>query len=117
LTSAKEFGLSPNTEPRRYSSCRNPCVVDADERLTLKDGLPGRSEAQLAGNTEQVCIVRSVEVKAGKPYAFSIGDSDLTHSSKRRTGATGRASIPMSEGIDTRKALRACFAAMVPFGD
>jgi hypothetical protein len=53
-------------------------AVDADERLTLKDVAPGRYDVKLADKRGRVCLVRNVEVRAGKPYAFAIGESDLT---------------------------------------
>jgi hypothetical protein len=58
-------------------------VVDADERLTLKDIAPGRYDVKLADKTGRVCIVRNVEVKAGKPYAFSIEEAELTDCVKK----------------------------------
>lgn len=57
-------------------------AVDADERLTLKDIVPGRYDVKLADKTGRVCMVRNVEVKSGKPYAFSIDDRDLTDCTK-----------------------------------
>jgi len=57
-------------------------AVDADERLTLKDVAPGRYDVKLADRTGRVCTVRNVEVKSGKPYAFSIEDRDLTDCTK-----------------------------------
>jgi hypothetical protein len=66
------------------NQCRNDPdgAVDADERLTLKDVTPGRYDVKLADKNGRTCIVRNVEVKSGKPYAFSIGESDLTACSK-----------------------------------
>jgi hypothetical protein len=57
-------------------------AVDADERLSLKDITPGRYDVKLADKQGRVCVVRNVDVKSGKPYAFSISDSDLTDCSK-----------------------------------
>ncbi len=57
-------------------------AVDADERLTLRDIAPGRYDVKLADKKGRVCVVRNVDVKSGKPYAFSISDSDLTDCSK-----------------------------------
>jgi hypothetical protein len=60
--------------------CRNDPdgAVDADERLTLKGIEPGRYDVKLSDKTGRSCIVRDVEVKRGRPYAFSIEESDLT---------------------------------------
>ncbi len=57
-------------------------AVDADERLTLKDVAPGRYDVKLADKHGRVCLVKNVEVRSGKPYAFAIGESDLTDCSK-----------------------------------
>lgn len=59
--------------------CRNDPdgAVDADERLTLKGIEPGRYDAKLTDKTGRTCILRDVEVKGGRPYAFSIEESDL----------------------------------------
>lgn len=57
-------------------------AVDADERLALKDVAPGRYDVKLADKQGRVCVVRNVEVRSGKPYAFSIGESDLTDCTK-----------------------------------
>lgn len=57
-------------------------AVDTDERLTLKDVTPGRYDVKLADKNGRTCIVRNVEVKSGRPYAFSIGESDLTDCSR-----------------------------------
>lgn len=52
-------------------------AVDADERLTLKGIGPGRYDVMLTDKTGRKCVVRDVEVKGGRPYAFSIEESDL----------------------------------------
>ena len=52
-------------------------AVDADERLTLKGIEAGRYDVKLTDKTGRKCIVRDVEVKGGRPYAFSIEESDL----------------------------------------
>jgi hypothetical protein len=57
-------------------------AVDSDERLTLKDIAPGLYDVKLADKKGRSCMVRNVEVKSGKPYAFAIGDSDLTDCNK-----------------------------------
>jgi len=53
-------------------------AVDADERLTLKGIEPGRYDAKLADKTGRSCIVRNIDVKGDRPYAFSIEEKDLT---------------------------------------
>jgi hypothetical protein len=53
-------------------------AVDADERLKLSDVQPGRYDVRLTDKSGRVCVVRSVEVVADKPYAFSVSEQDLT---------------------------------------
>ena len=53
-------------------------AVDADERLTLRGIEPGRYDAKLTDKTGRSCIVRNIDVKGGRPYAFSIEEKDLT---------------------------------------
>ncbi|HJT05689.1 MAG TPA: hypothetical protein VJ747_02120 [Stellaceae bacterium] len=53
-------------------------AVDADERLNLKGIEPGRYDAKLTDKTGRRCIVRNIDVKSGRPYAFSIEEKDLT---------------------------------------
>ena len=50
--------------------------------LTLKDVVPGRYDVKLRDKSGRACIVRNVEVKAGKPYAFSIAENELTECTK-----------------------------------
>jgi hypothetical protein len=57
-------------------------AVDADERLTLKDVAPGRYDVKLADRHGRTCVVHNVDVASGKPYAFAIGDKDLTDCNK-----------------------------------
>jgi hypothetical protein len=57
-------------------------AVDADERLTLKNVVPGRYDVRLVDKKGRVCVVRNVEILAGRPYAFSISDKDLTDCSE-----------------------------------
>lgn len=52
-------------------------AVDADERLTLKGIEPGRYDAKLTDRKGRTCVVRNIEVKGGRPYAFSIEEGDL----------------------------------------
>jgi hypothetical protein len=70
--------------PRLINSASNQCrndpdgAVDADERLTLTDVVPGRYDVELRDKKGRICVIRNVEVLAGKPYAFSISEDDLT---------------------------------------
>jgi hypothetical protein len=52
-------------------------TVDADERLTLKGIEPGRYDVKLIDKSGRICTLRDVDVKGGRPYAFSIEESDL----------------------------------------
>jgi hypothetical protein len=77
----KELRLAPaGTTNWGADQCKNDPdgAVDSDERLTLKDLVPGRYDVQLADKKGRICTVRNVDVVAGKPYAFSIADKDLT---------------------------------------
>lgn len=60
--------------------CRNDPdgAVEADERLTLKGVAPGRYDVRFKDKSGRVCIVRNVELRSGKPYAFSISENELT---------------------------------------
>ena len=76
----KELRLAPTgTTNWGPDQCRNDPdgAVDADERLTLKDVVPGRYDLKVTDKRGRTCFVRNVEVVAGKPYAFSISDTDL----------------------------------------
>jgi hypothetical protein len=81
----KELHLAPTgTTDWGPDQCRNDPdgAVDVDERLTLKDVVPGRYDVKLADKKGRICVVRNVEVFAGKPYAFSISEKDLTDCSE-----------------------------------
>jgi hypothetical protein len=83
LTSStiKELHLAPaGTANWGPDQCKNDPdgAVDADERLTLKDVVPGRYDIQLVDKKGRICVVHNVDVVAGQPYAFSIADQDLT---------------------------------------
>jgi hypothetical protein len=80
-----ELSLAPaGTTNWGPNQCRNDPdgAVDHDERLTLKDVAPGVYDVRLADNQGRVCVVHNVEVKGGKPYAFSISEGDLTDCGK-----------------------------------
>ena len=77
----KELHLAPaGTMDWGPDQCRNDPdgAVDADERLTLKDVVPGRYDVKVTDKKGRTCLVPNVEVVAGKPYAFSISEKDLT---------------------------------------
>jgi len=81
----KELHLAPTgTTKWGPDQCANDPdgAVDADERLTLKNVVPGRYDVKLADKKGRVCVVRNVEVLAGRPYAFSISEKDLTDCSE-----------------------------------
>ena len=80
-----ELSLAPaGTAAWGPNQCQNDPdgAVDHDERLTLKDVDPGVYDVRLADKQGRVCIVHNVEVTAGKPYAFSISESDLKDCSR-----------------------------------
>ena len=80
-----ELHLAPvGTEKWGSNQCLNDPdkSVDPDERLTITGVEPGRYDAKLVDKKGRVCLVRSVEVKSGRPYAFSISDKDLTDCTK-----------------------------------
>jgi hypothetical protein len=81
----KELHLAPTgTTQWGPDQCANDPdgAVDADERLTLKDVVPGRYDVKLLDKNGRMCVVRNVEVLDGKPYAFSISEKDLTDCSQ-----------------------------------
>jgi hypothetical protein len=56
--------------------------VDADERLVLKDVTPGKYDVRLKQKSGLTCIVKNVEIKPSRPYAFSIEETELKNCSK-----------------------------------
>jgi hypothetical protein len=66
------------------NQCKNDRdgTVDADERLTLTGVTPGHYDVKIRDKKGRMCTVSNVEVVAGRPYAFSISDKDLTNCSK-----------------------------------
>src|SRR4051812_39866787 len=52
--------------------------VDHDERLTLTNVQPGKYDVRLGFKRGRACVVRGIELRAGRRYAFSIEPSDLT---------------------------------------
>ena len=81
----KEFHLAPlGTTDWGPDQCKNDPdgAVDPDERLTLKNVVPGHYDVKLVDKQGRTCVVGNVEVQGGKPYAFSISDKDLTDCSR-----------------------------------
>ena len=81
----KELQLAPTgTTDWGPDQCKNDPdgAVDADERLTLKNVVPGHYDVKLADKQGRSCVVRNVEVEGGKPYAFSLSEKDLTDCSQ-----------------------------------
>jgi hypothetical protein len=66
------------------NQCKNDPdgVVDADERLTLKDVAAGRYDVKLADKNGRHCTGHDVELKSGKPFAFALEDKDLVECKK-----------------------------------
>jgi hypothetical protein len=56
--------------------------VDPDERLTITGVTPGRYDVKLKDKKGRSCTVGNVELVAGRPYAFSLSDKDLTNCTK-----------------------------------
>ena len=80
-----ELSLAPaGTTNWGPNQCRNDPdgAVDHDERLTLKDVVPGVYDVRLADKQGRVCVVHNVEVKPDKPYAFLISEGDLKDCSR-----------------------------------
>jgi hypothetical protein len=76
-----ELYLAPaGTDKWGPNQCENDPdkSVEHDERLTIKGVEAGRYDVKLGDKKGRVCFVQNVEVKSGRPYAFSISDKDLT---------------------------------------
>ena len=58
--------------------------VDPDERLKLRDVAAGQYDVKLTDVSGRTCTVRGVTLQAGKAYAFSISESELTDCTKAR---------------------------------
>ncbi len=52
-------------------------TVTSDERLALEGLTAGRYDVKITDANGRTCIVKDVTLQAGKPYAFSLSDSDL----------------------------------------
>jgi hypothetical protein len=54
-------------------------AVDSDERLAITGIEPGVYDLRLVDKKGRECRLADVKVEAGRPYAFSISDQDLTN--------------------------------------
>jgi hypothetical protein len=80
-TAITELRLAPaGTDKWGPNQCENDSEksVEPDERLTITAIEPGRYDVRLRDKQGHTCIVRTVEILSGRPYAFSISDKDLT---------------------------------------
>jgi len=85
MVTIQELYLAP-TGTTQWSA--NQCMndrdgsVDPDERLTITGVTPGRYDVKLKDKKGRSCTVGNVELVAGRPYAFSLSDKDLTNCTK-----------------------------------
>jgi hypothetical protein len=63
---------------RPISAGTIPMAPSTSTVFDLKDVVPGPYDVKLADKKGRVCVVQNVEVLAGRPYAFSISEKDLT---------------------------------------
>jgi hypothetical protein len=79
VTISKLYLAPAGTDKWGPDQCQNDPdgAVDSDERLSLKGIEPGRYDVKLTDKNGRTCIVRNVDVKGGRPYAFSIEENDL----------------------------------------
>jgi hypothetical protein len=56
--------------------------VDPDERLKLAGLMAGQYDVKLTDANGRTCLVKDVTLQSGKPYAFSLSESDLKECSK-----------------------------------
>ena len=52
-------------------------TVDHDERLKLVGLNPGRYDVKLMDSRGRICVVRNVELRGDRAYAFSLSEADL----------------------------------------
>ena len=84
-TTISELYLAP---PGTTSWSANQCLndrdgaVDSDERLPITGIDPGVYDVKLVDKKGRICRLANVKVEAGRPYAFSIADRDLTDCTK-----------------------------------
>jgi hypothetical protein len=84
-TTISELYLAPvGTTDWGTNQCLNDRdgAVDSDERLAITGIDPGVYDVKLVDKKGRMCRLKSVKVEAGRPYAFSIADRDLTDCTK-----------------------------------
>src|SRR5258708_34074782 len=82
MVTIQELYLAPTgTTQWSANQCMNDRdgAVDPDERLTITGVPPGRYDVKLKDKKGRRCTVGNVELVAGRPYAFSLSDKDLTN--------------------------------------
>jgi len=52
-------------------------AVDPDERLNLPGVVPGTYNVRVLDKGGRRCLFHKIDVQAGKPYAFSISESQM----------------------------------------
>jgi hypothetical protein len=79
VTISKLYLAPTGTKDWGPDQCQNDPdgMVDPDERLTLTGITPGLFDVKLIDKAGRTCIVPNIELKGGRPYAFSIEESDL----------------------------------------
>jgi hypothetical protein len=83
-TIAKLYLAPSGTTNWGSNQCANDAdgAVDQDERLKLTGVTAGHYDVKLTDKSGRTCIVKDVALEAGKPYAFSLSESDLKDCSK-----------------------------------
>jgi hypothetical protein len=84
-TTIAELYLAPaGTASWSANQCLNDRdgTVDSDERLTITGIEPGIYDVKLVDKKGRMCRLSGVKVEAGRPYAFSISDRDLSDCTK-----------------------------------
>ncbi|MDB5408508.1 MAG: hypothetical protein JWL84_3420 [Rhodospirillales bacterium] len=84
-TTISELYLAPvGTTDWGANQCLNDRdgAVDSDERLAITGIDPGVYDVKLVDKKGRLCQLKGVKVEAGRPYAFSIADGDLTDCTK-----------------------------------
>jgi hypothetical protein len=75
------WNLTGTTIAKRWgpNQCANDPdgTVTSDERLALEGLTAGRYDVKIADVDGRTCIVKDVTLQTGKPYAFSLSDTDL----------------------------------------
>jgi hypothetical protein len=87
----KELHLAPTgTTDWGFDQCKNDPdgAVDADERLTLKNVVPGHYDVKLVDKQGRTCVVRNVEVQAGNPTRSQFPKRTSPSVVNRHTGVS-----------------------------